>query len=119
MFFSDVKVCPQGDRCYYPDVMVSCDPGSDDDVVEHAPCLIVEVTSPSTAATDQREKRLAYLQIPSLRSYLIIDQENRRVEHHIHLEGGSWVEQVLIDTGELYIPCPSTHLTLAEVYAGV
>jgi Uma2 family endonuclease len=119
VFFSDVKICPSGDRCYYPDVMVSCEPGSDDDYVEQTPCLIVEVTSSSTAATDRREKRMAYLQIPSLCTYLIVDQENRRVEHHIRLESGSWVEQVHIGEGELYVPCPSAHLTLADIYAGV
>ena len=119
VFISDVKVCPHDDRCYYPDVMVSCDPESDDDYVEQAPCLIVEVTSSSTAATDRREKRMAYLHIPSLRGYLIVDQESRRVEHHIRLDSGAWVEQVHIGEGELYVPCPSAHMTLAEIYAGV
>ena len=61
VFFSDVKVCTPDDQCYYPDVMVSCEPGSGDDYVERAPCLIVEVTSSTTAATDRREKRMAYL----------------------------------------------------------
>jgi Uma2 family endonuclease len=119
VFFSDIKVCPQSDRCYYPDVMVSCEPGSGDDYVEQAPCLIIEVTSSSTAATDRREKRMAYLHIPSLRGYLIVDQESRQVEHHIRLESGAWVEQIHIGEGELYVPCPSAHLTLAEIYAGV
>lgn len=119
VFIADVKVCPPDDRCYYPDVMVSCEPGSGDDYVEEAPCLIVEVTSSSTAATDRREKRMAYLQIPSLRGYLIVDQEQRRVEHHIRLESGAWIEQVHIGEGELYVPCPSALLTLGEIYAGV
>lgn len=119
MFFSDVKVCTPDDQCYYPNVMVSCEPGSGDDYVEQAHCLIAELTSSATAATDRREQRMAYLQIQSLRAYLIVDQENRRVEHHIRLESGAWIEQIHVGEGQLYVPCPSTHMTLREVYAGV
>ncbi len=119
VYMSDVKVRTPDDRCYYPDVMVSCDDESDDAYVEHAPCLIVEVTSPSSAATDRREKRMSYLALPSLRVYLVVDQERPYVEHHIRLESGAWVQRDYIGEGEFYVPCPSAHLTLADIYAGV
>jgi Uma2 family endonuclease len=45
---------------YYPDVMVACGEPPDDERIEDAPCLVAEVLSPSTRATDRREKLLVY-----------------------------------------------------------
>src|SRR5205823_11596798 len=45
----DIKVRVSADRYYYPDAVMICDPADVDDFTIHAPCLIVEVTSPSTA----------------------------------------------------------------------
>lgn len=73
VYASDVKVRVE-DVFYYPDVMVACDPADDDPLVEHNPCLIVEVTPPSTESTDRREKMFNYREIPSLKAYLIVDQ---------------------------------------------
>jgi len=46
---SEVKL-RVGDDYYYPDVMVACGPEPDDDQIEDAPCLVVEVLSPSERA---------------------------------------------------------------------
>jgi Uma2 family endonuclease len=40
------------------------------------------VLSPSTAAIDRREKRMSYEQLPSLREYVIVDQDRMRVDVH-------------------------------------
>jgi Uma2 family endonuclease len=39
------------------------------------PKLIVEVLSPSTAAVDRHEKRIAYRRIPALEEYVIVAQD--------------------------------------------
>ncbi|PIV87973.1 MAG: Uma2 family endonuclease, partial [Hydrogenophilales bacterium CG17_big_fil_post_rev_8_21_14_2_50_63_12] len=44
------------------------------------PCLLAEVLSPNTEATDRREKLTAYQRLPSLREYLLIAQDEMRVE---------------------------------------
>lgn len=119
VYMSDVKVRTPDDRCYYPDVMVSCDPESDDPYTETVPCLLVEVISPSSAATDRREKRISYTLIPSLKVYLVVDQERHLVEHHVRLEGGTWIMTDYIGEGEFYLPCPSSHMTLRDIYAGI
>ena len=38
-----------------------------------SPSIVAEVLSRSTAAIDRREKRLVYLQVPTLEQYLIVD----------------------------------------------
>ena len=52
------------------------------DIVAREPCIVVEVTSPSTARIDRGEKLEAYRRIPALRAYLIVDHRRRRVERH-------------------------------------
>src|SRR6185503_7069483 len=52
---NDLKV-RIGDIIYYPDVMVACGAEPADARIEIAPCLLVEVLSPSTERVDRHEK---------------------------------------------------------------
>jgi Uma2 family endonuclease len=80
---------------------------------------VVEVTSPSTASTDRREKLANYRKIPSLRAYLIVDQRRRRVDHHWRDEVGDWWHVALAGGGEVSLPCPQVTLALDDIYEGV
>ena len=52
---------PRADSVVYrPDVMVACGSEPADERIEVAPCLVIEVLSPSTEAIDRREKLLVY-----------------------------------------------------------
>jgi Uma2 family endonuclease len=115
----DVKLRAATDRIYYPDVMVLCTPGPDEDVVLHDPCLLVEVTSPSTARTDRSEKLGAYQGVPSLRAYLIVDHRRRRVERHWRDAAGAWQRDEIVGEGRVPVPCPATELALDDIYEGV
>jgi Uma2 family endonuclease len=102
---------------YYPDVMVACGPEPEDPYIEDAPCLVVEVLSPSTARTDRGEKLFFYRQMPSLRAYLIVDAERRHVERHWRAADGEW--QAGAHTGgAVAVPCPEVDLPLDAIYAG-
>ena len=107
-----------GDDVYYPDVMVVCDPGGDDEQMAHAPCLLVEVLSPSTTRTDRTQKLAAYRSIASLRAYLIVSREHRHVERHWRDGTGAWHVEDLLDRGEIPLPCPGAGavLTLDAIY---
>ena len=114
----------QTDRVVYcPDVMVACDSEPADERVELAPCLVVEVLSPSTESIDRREKLLIYkgIPIPSVRAYLIVDQMQKRVDAHVRGVDDGWTVEALIDQGTLRIPCAplDATLTLDEIYEGV
>lgn len=88
-FVSDMKLfVAAADAFFYPDVMVSCDDRDRraDLFVEH-PILLVEVLSDSTAACDRGEKFAAYRQIESLREYLLVDIDHRRLELYRRAEG--------------------------------
>jgi Uma2 family endonuclease len=107
---------------YYPDVMVVCDPAGDDQKRVTAPCLVVEVLSPSTAATDRYGRKLRqYRALPSVRAYLVVEQERRLVTRHWRDVRGRWLDETLIGGGEIPLPCPGPGgtLTLDEIYEGI
>lgn len=118
---SDVKL-RIGRVFYYPDVMVACGAEPGDERLEDAPCLVVEVLSPSTERTDLREKLMVYKRLRSLGAYLIIDQEQRRVDRYWREPGEVWRHDAIIDHGAVPIPCAALGgiaLTLDEIYEGV
>jgi len=81
-FNSDMKVRVQmtsHTRFYYPDGMVVCNPNAPEDAFQDRPVVIAEVISESTRRTDEGEKREAYLSIPSLQVYLLIETDRPRV----------------------------------------
>jgi Uma2 family endonuclease len=105
---------------YYPDVMVACGKEPEDPYIEDAPCLVVEVVSPSSEVTDRREKLMVYRQVLSVEAYLILHQDRRRVERHFRDEDGVWRKADLVDGRRFPVPCPpNVWLSLDEVYEGL
>lgn len=68
-----------GDAAYYPDMMVVCGPAADR-LFEQDPTLVVEVLWPSTEQVDRREKAAAYAGSGTLRQYVLVDPDRRRIE---------------------------------------
>jgi Uma2 family endonuclease len=114
----DVMLRVADDTIYYPDVMVACDGGDEASRVVTDACLVVEVTSPSTRRTDRREKLAAYRRCPSVQAYLVVEQGERLVERHWRDGAGAWQHETLT-SGAIPIPCPSTALSIDEIYRGV
>ena len=118
--FTDVQVRTPSGRTYYPDVVVRCGPFSFDDRHARSPCIVVEVTSPSTRTIDREEKLRAYQTVPALRAYVIVEQALRRMDCHVRLDDGSWTYFEASDvTGvtEFAPPCVDAVLTLDDIYA--
>lgn len=121
-FNSDTKVriqLPVHVRFYYPDAMVVCEPNRDEDPFQDAPTVVIEVLSSRTRRIDEGEKKDAYFCIPSLRVYLLVEQEEalvvafRRTDQGFVRENYAGLETV--------IPLPEleTELPLEELYERV
>ena len=82
------------DAFYYPDVFVTCDPRDTEPYFKRFPCLIVEVLSPSTEAVDRREKLRHYRMLETLKEYMLVSIEERKVEIFRRELTGEW----LVDT---------------------
>ena len=120
VFANDMRVGVAPDRYYYPDVAIVCTPLAESDVVARGPCVVVEVTSPSTARIDRGEKLDAYKSIPALQAYLIIDHRRRRVERHARdANSGEWRREEIVGDGRVGVPCLDVELTLDEIYERV
>ena len=121
-FNSDTKVrirFPTHTRFYYPDGMVVCEPNPADDTFQDRPAVIAEVLSDSTRRLDEGEKRDAYLTIPSLKAYLLIDPDRPRVL--VYRRGERGFEPELRDGLDAVIPLPEVdiELPLTELYERV
>ena len=101
VFMSDMKARIDGRNLfYYPDVMLVCDPSDDEEYFKRRPCLIAEVSSPSTEMVDRREKLSAYRELQSLRYYLLIAAERREVEYFVRDSDGEW-KTARLEDGEV------------------
>ncbi|MEW6349467.1 MAG: Uma2 family endonuclease [Thermodesulfobacteriota bacterium] len=120
VFASDMRVkVPMTGTYAYPDVTALCEePLFEDAHLDTLlnPSVLIEVLSDSTEAFDRGEKFSHYRRIPSLRDYLLIDQNKVRVEHFVRRDN-QWVlteKDGLEDTVELdSIRCS---LSLREIY---
>jgi Uma2 family endonuclease len=121
-FNSDTKVRIQlatQTRFYYPDGMVVCEGNPPNDEFQDRPVVIAEVLSVTTRRIDEGEKLDAYLTIPTLSAYLMIEAERPRVVvYHRTPEG--FVPHVYEDK-DATIPLEAigTELPLAELYERV
>ncbi len=83
-FGSDMKVRVQTDDAvhhYYPDAMVVCDRrgiASQRHWVD-SPTIIFEVLSESTRRIDEGEKALVYWKLPTLVSYILVEQDKVQI----------------------------------------
>jgi Uma2 family endonuclease len=121
-FNSDTKIrihLPGHIRFYYPDASVSCRPNPPTDSFQDEPAVLFEVLSRRTRRIDEGEKKDAYLTIPSLGVYVLIEQETAAVVAFRRTKGG-FVREVyqgldaVLPLGEIGIEVP-----LAEIYESV
>lgn len=117
MFTENLKVrVDKSNSYYYPGLILTCTPVADDATVIDAPCLIVEVTSPSTEATDRREKLLAYQSLSTLTDYWIVNPAEPAIEAWRRTPQG-WAVQQLTAGDALWAECLQAEMALDAVYA--
>ena len=86
-FGSDMKV-KVGLNFFYPDVSVDCGFDESKPYYTETPVIIVEVLSRSTRKTDQTIKRRAYLNLPSLQEYVLVEQDFVDIEKRSKVDVG-------------------------------
>lgn len=121
---SDMRVrIPSGLRYVYPDVVVLCGaPQLEDDHgdVLCNPQVVIEVLSRSTAAFDRGAKFEGYRSIPSLREYVLVSAQERRVDHFTRAEDPqAWVFRAFGVDDVLPFPTLEVQVPLGEVFQGV
>jgi Uma2 family endonuclease len=119
-FATDMKVRVPSlsvtDVFYYPDVLVACDPADNARYHRERPSVIFEVLSPETERTDQREKAIAYWQLPSVEQYILVEQDRPRLTVLQRAESGWRKEIIEGPAGVLKLPGLGVELPLARIY---
>ena len=107
----------RADSWYQADLAVTCAGLTGQQFIAE-PILIVEVLSPSTAATDRDRKLPDYRTIPSLQDILVVSSSEPRIEHFRREEDG-WKIHDLRGAGTLRLQALELTLDLAELYKGL
>ena len=115
-FSSDIKV-KIGSKFFYPDVMVVCKDDSDNDYYTESPVIIVEVLSKSTRRMDETAKKFAYQTLPTLKEYVLIEQDFVDVEVCRRNEG--WVSRHYFLGDNVAFESVDLTLSVADIYQRV
>ena len=123
--YTDVRLQVGANRTayFYPDVMVVCGEtlyfdGCTDLITN--PGLVVEVLSPSTEVYDRTRKFALYRQVPSLREYVLVSQDEMRVEWYTRNDAGKWeYQEVSGADGVCQLEVLGVTIPLGEMYEGV
>ena len=99
-----------------PDVVVRCGPPLPSGYARD-PVLIAEVLSPSTMANDRGRKVDFYLTVPSLRTFLIVYQNEVRIE--VWQRDRDWEMQVFGQADRIALPELDGDLAVSDIYARV
>jgi Uma2 family endonuclease len=118
-YASDLRLRISDDLYFYPDVIVACGDRDAADRDETDPTLLAEVLSESTEHRDLGIKLAAYRSLPSLRVYLVVAQDIRRVEvHWREHENTPWRHDVVRGASVVQLPAlGGADLALERIYA--
>jgi Uma2 family endonuclease len=121
-YSSEVRLWIAASGLYtYPDIMVVCEPEqsspNDPDSITN-PTVIIEVLSPSTEAYDRGKKFGHYLQLSSLRDYILVSQEEIRVDQFTIQAGGEHIFHSFNSLDDiLELPSLGCSISFREIYS--
>lgn len=120
VFVESMKLQVADDAVFYPDLFVTCDAADlRTEQIFRSPMLIAEVLSESTQAYDRGLKFAAYRQLATLREYLLIDPDTRRVEVFRRNERELFELHDQTGAAELHLASVEFHLPLSELFDGL
>jgi Uma2 family endonuclease len=118
---TDMRVfVPKTGLYTYPDLVVVCgEPKFQDKVFDTLlnPTLLIEVLSESTESYDRGKKFQHYRSIESLQEYVLVSQDEARIEKYVKQGDGFWIlsEAVGLDS-EIRFDSIDCRIALSEVY---
>ncbi len=105
-------------RIRYPDAFVFCSDAVRGQTVITDPVVVLEVLSPSTSRIDRIEKLREYQATPSIRRYVLLEQDAIAATVYLKRDD-AWTVSVVTGDATLMMPEIEVELSLADIYAGV
>lgn len=123
IYAGNMRVQISAERFAYPDVIiVSGKPNFFDeqsDVLLN-PTVVVEIFSTKTNTQDKTEKLESYLAMESIREYLLVKEDEMRVEHYAKQNMKQWIYRIYNDREEIItIESINCKISLTEIYSQV
>src|SRR6267142_2550676 len=107
----------------YADTAVICgevERAKDDPHSATNPRVIIEVLSESTEGKDRGRKLKLYLKLDSLREYVLIAQDEPRIDKLVRNDDGTWTMSIVEELKEwLELDSIGCRLAMAEIYDGI
>ncbi|MEM6281265.1 MAG: Uma2 family endonuclease [Chloroflexota bacterium] len=120
---ADMRVRVRRAKSYrYPDVVVVCgEPEVEDDNPGSLvnPAVLVEVASETTQQTDHTKKLREYLQLATLQAYVLVAQNERRVEVYQRQADGWQYVMLTGENDDVTLTGVGATLQISEVYRNV
>ncbi len=122
---SDLRIAVKSKNSFfYPDATIVCDELEfDEDGIKDSvknPTVIFEILSPSTEDYDIGKKLFYYMQIDSLKQYIILDSRTMHIRTSTNTENGTWKFSEFMSSQEkLSIDPIQLEVGLSEIYDGV
>lgn len=110
-----------GNKYYYPDISVFCEGIShyEEDTLVN-PVLIIEILSDSTRNRDREDKWDDYRRVPSLKDYILVSQEKKKIEVFSRIESGEWSRfQIIEEEGNISITGLDIQISIDEIYYNI
>ncbi len=124
VYNSEVKVqIPEYKKFVYPDVMVVRGQPvyfeNRKDIITN-PLLVVEVLSPSTQRHDKTNKFLMYRTLPSLKEYVLVEQDQARVTTLFRNDAQHWEDTDVVGLDQsVRLRSIESEITLARIYKNI
>jgi Uma2 family endonuclease len=107
-----------GRQVRYPDVAICAGPLDQTTRTLTDALALFEVLSDDTATTDRVQKLIDYAALPSLRSYVLLEQTAVAATLFQRDSGGDWIASAHTE-GSLVLPGIDVTLPLADLYRGL
>lgn len=123
-FSSDLRVKVNANGLYtYPDLTIVCGPVDVEDEQADVllnPTLIIEVLSPGTERYDRGKKFDLYRGLDSLKEYVLVSQDQYRVEQFLRGNGAEWTYRVAFNKDDtVEFPSVGCSIPIKDIYARV
>ena len=120
LFQEGMKLAIADDTILYPDIFVTCDPADlRTEMIFRRPTLVVEVLSPTTEAYDRSQKFALYRRLQSLKEYVLVHPESRRIEAFVRAEHGLFVLHDMSESETISFRSLGVSVTSAKVFQGL
>ena len=123
IYAGNMRVQISANRFSYPDVViVSAKPIFADNQMDtlQNPTIVLETYSKNTNSVDKTEKLESYLAMDSIREYVLIKEDEMRVEHYAKQNAKQWVYRIYNERDEVIaLDSVNCKVSLTEIYSQI